>query len=76
MTMEDFSCRQCDGLHQHEWVEVEVFLSSNVAEVVSRCRVCGGRRCSSLGDPNPCILRRHHTEPHLMADGTIRRVGA
>lgn len=67
------SCPQCDGSHDHVWVVcVKPERSYQGGAVPIRCRICGGRKCDNEG----CTQRRHHSEPHLYADGTIRKVGA
>lgn len=67
------SCPQCDGSHDHAWVVCVLPERSYVGRAVPiRCRICGGRKCDNEG----CTQRRHHSEPHLYSDGTIRKVGA
>lgn len=63
------SCRQCDGAHEHRWVEG----APDVMGVPVRCLVCGGRKC----DVGECWERRHHRGPHVsVIDGSVRKVGA
>lgn len=68
------SCDQHDGRHGHQWAVVHVH-----RQLAIRCRVCGGRCCSSLADwepgRNPCIGLRHHPDYHVYRDGGIEPVG-
>jgi hypothetical protein len=45
-------------------------------ELMVVCRNCLVPRCGHTNDPNPCMLPRHHQEPHEFADGATREVGA
>lgn len=68
----DDNCPQCDGSHEHEWVEWKqapkvagtrqtvVIDKMSGPGVPVRCRVCGGRKC----DLPACLLRRHHGGSH------------
>lgn len=66
-------CPQCDGSHQHVWASwpgCPDWIATGPGVPV-RCRTCGTRKC----DDSNCIQRRHHREPHLGYDGTVRKVG-
>lgn len=70
------ACRQCDGLHTHRWVRVELPPTSvpgQAAEVLEqtgwpgsmprrafRCVSFGCWPCTHIG----CVLRLHHLEEH------------
>lgn len=70
----DRRCPQHDGSHVHEWAVVHVH-----DELTIRCRICGGRCCSTLYDwqegRNPCIGLRHHRDYHVFRDGGVEPVG-
>jgi hypothetical protein len=63
-------CAQCDGSHDHQWIEGAPPYPSSTAIPV-RCSVCGGRKC----DWSACWERRHHRGPHVLIDGTFEKVG-
>lgn len=67
-------CPQHDGSHDHNWCVVHVH-----GQLTIRCRVCGGRCCSTLYDwepgRNPCIGLRHHRDYHVFRDGGVEPVG-
>jgi hypothetical protein len=63
----DDGCQQCDGSHEHRWVEGPANYGVPV-----RCSICGGRKC----DVDDCWERRHHQGPHIsVVDGSVREVG-
>lgn len=50
--------------------------TANPNELMVICQGCYVPRCGHTTDTNPCMLPRHHEEPHDQADGTSRTVGA
>lgn len=70
----DLGCAQHDGRHDHDWCVVHAH-----GQVTIRCRVCGGRCCSTLYDwqegRNPCIGLRHHADYHVGRYGGVEPVG-
>lgn len=41
-------------------------------ELVILCRTCRAPRCGHAGDADPCVLVRHHREPHLLGVSGLR----
>ncbi len=63
------TCPQCDGSHEHVWVQGLVGTDTHYDEA-TRCLICGGRKCDF------CSSRRHHEDPHILGGGTFRAIGA
>lgn len=67
---DDALCAQCDGAHEHRWVEGPRRPGTSAIPV--RCAVCGARKC----DVPECWERRHHRAPHVsVIDGHTWPVG-
>jgi hypothetical protein len=70
--LEPRTCPQCDGSHDHAWVQCIVLdKAGTLIGEATRCRICGGRKC----DDHLCRERRHHRGPHIDWNGRLRRVG-
>jgi hypothetical protein len=65
----------------HKWFVIRVNdvhpgCSTDPEELMAICQNCFVPRCGYTTDLNPCMLPRHHQEPHLFADGKTLAVGA
>jgi hypothetical protein len=69
----------CPYHPRHKWWEFRmgdvVQYCGDPDERMVICRGCYVPRCSSTQDPDPCILPRHHTEPHLTESRKMEPVG-
>lgn len=71
----------CPHHPEHRWWTfklsevLEPGCMSNPDELMVICQGCYVPRCGHTNDPNPCMLPRHHEEPHRYADGSQRMVG-
>lgn len=62
------ACPQCDGSHDHAWVQGE---DPGRKTIPVRCRHCGARKC----DRPACVSRRHHADHHVFASGDLEPIG-
>lgn len=44
-------------------------------EEVVRCAACHVPRCGDVGDPDPCMERRHHDSLHIYLSGAFEPLG-
>ncbi len=44
-------------------------------ELMVICQGCFVPRCGHTTDPDPCMLPRHHEEPHELASGVTEPIG-
>ena len=44
-------------------------------EEVVRCAACHAPRCGHTGDPDPCLLVRHHRAHHVKLSGALLPIG-
>jgi hypothetical protein len=72
----DFDTWNCE----HEWVTVRVgdvqAHPSDPDEPMVYCTCCHAPRCGHSGDADPCLLPRHHLQPHEYQSGAWEPVGA
>lgn len=65
-----------DG-HEHVWESVLLVPPAHFhLEEVVRCEDCHAPRCGDLHEEHPCLLVRHHRDPHMDDRGRLRPVGA
>lgn len=66
---------ETDDGHRHVWHMVVIESYPGHTEPMTVCKTCTAPRCGNTFEDDPCLSRRHHSDPHIYESGLVIPVG-